>query len=141
MLKILKIQKISKIRKNTENIEITQSHFTFQGHFTFQSHFTFQAILPFKTILHFKFQISGNQERRNAKQEETFVRRVESLAAAAGRKWETINAGVSGISLKNELAILQETGLALEPNIVLTSEAGFEKTQPRCDSNAWSARS
>ena len=74
MLKILKIQKISKIRENTENIEITQSHFTFQGHFTFQSHFTFQAILPFKAILHFKFQISGNQGRRNAKQEETFVR-------------------------------------------------------------------
>ena len=74
MLKIMKIQKISKIRENTENIEITQSHFTFQGHFTFQSHFTFQAILPFKAILHFKFQISGNQGRRNAKQEETFVR-------------------------------------------------------------------
>ena len=52
-------------------------------------------------------------------EEETFVRRVESLAAAAGRKWETINAGVSGISLKNELAILQETGLALEPDIVV----------------------
>ena len=45
--------------------------------FTFQSHFTFQAILPFKAILHFKFQISGNQERRNAKQEETFVRPYE----------------------------------------------------------------
>ena len=34
----------------------------------------YPLILHFKAILHFKFQISGNQERRNAKQEETFVR-------------------------------------------------------------------
>ena len=52
-------------------------------------------------------------------EEETFVRRVETLAQGEGRNWETINSGVSGISLKTELAILHETGLALEPDVVI----------------------
>jgi hypothetical protein len=52
-------------------------------------------------------------------EEETFVRRVETLAQSEGRNWETINSGVSGISLKTELAILYETGLALEPDVVV----------------------
>jgi hypothetical protein len=52
-------------------------------------------------------------------EEETFVRRVESKARNAGRSWETINAGVGAISLKNELAILVESGLGLEPDVVV----------------------
>ncbi|MGY8827750.1 MAG: SGNH/GDSL hydrolase family protein [Candidatus Latescibacterota bacterium] len=52
-------------------------------------------------------------------EEETFVRQVEQRAQAQGRGWETINSGISGISLKTELAILHETGLALEPDIVV----------------------
>ena len=50
---------------------------------------------------------------------ETFVRRVETMGRGHGRDWEAINAGVSGISLKNELAILVETGLALAPDVVI----------------------
>jgi hypothetical protein len=52
-------------------------------------------------------------------EEETFVRRVESLARDRGADWETINAGVGAISLENELAILHETGLDLEPDVVV----------------------
>ncbi len=52
-------------------------------------------------------------------EEETFVRRIEELAQSEGRHWETINSGVSGISLKTELAILHETGIALEPDVVV----------------------
>lgn len=50
---------------------------------------------------------------------ETFVRQVEKIAAAGGRSWETINAGVGGISLANELHILEETGLDLDPDVVV----------------------
>ena len=52
-------------------------------------------------------------------EEETFVRLVEETAAAAGRNWETVNAGVGGISLKNELSILFETGLLTRPDAVV----------------------
>lgn len=50
---------------------------------------------------------------------ETFVRLVETQAREAGSDWETINAGVGAISLENELAILTETGLMLEPDVVV----------------------
>jgi hypothetical protein len=50
---------------------------------------------------------------------DTFVRRVETLARNGNKNWETINAGVGAISLKNELAILLETGIQLKPDVVV----------------------
>jgi len=50
---------------------------------------------------------------------QTFVRRVEALARRDGLTWETINAGVGGVGLDNELAILLETGLSTEPDVVV----------------------
>lgn len=52
-------------------------------------------------------------------EQDTFVRRIEMQARGEGRDWETINAGVGAISLKTELAILQETGIGLHPDIVV----------------------
>jgi hypothetical protein len=52
-------------------------------------------------------------------EEETFVRRVEGLARGRGSDWETINAGVGSIGLENEIAILHETGLDLDPDVVV----------------------
>jgi len=52
-------------------------------------------------------------------EEDTFVRRVEKQARQEGRDWETINAAVGAISLKTELAILQETGMGLRPDVVV----------------------
>lgn len=52
-------------------------------------------------------------------EEQTFVRQVESRARQAGKNWETINAAVGAISLETELAILQETGIGLKPDIVV----------------------
>lgn len=50
---------------------------------------------------------------------ETFVRRIEARARRDGHAWETINAGVGGASLDNEMAILLETGLATDPDLVV----------------------
>ncbi len=52
-------------------------------------------------------------------EEQTFVRRVERLARESGDDWETINAGVGAISLETEMAILKETGLNLQPDVVV----------------------
>jgi hypothetical protein len=52
-------------------------------------------------------------------EQDTFVRRVERLAGARGEDWETINSGIGAISLENELAILYETGLGLDPDVVV----------------------
>jgi lysophospholipase L1-like esterase len=54
-------------------------------------------------------------------EEASFVRRVEALseAPAAGERFETINAAVAGISLADELAILQETGFSTDPDVVV----------------------
>ena len=52
-------------------------------------------------------------------EEETFVRLVEDLAQTEKLAWETVNAGIGGISLANELAILEETGLSLSPDAVV----------------------
>jgi hypothetical protein len=52
-------------------------------------------------------------------EEETFVGLVGSLSAASGAPLETVNAGVGGIGLEAELAILLETGLRARPNIVV----------------------
>jgi lysophospholipase L1-like esterase len=50
---------------------------------------------------------------------DTFVRLVESEAAARGWPVQTINAGVPGIGLADELAILLESGLDTEPDVVV----------------------
>lgn len=52
-------------------------------------------------------------------EEETFVRLIEILANNQDLGWETINASVPAISLQNQLAILAETGLALNPDVVV----------------------
>jgi|TARA_Y100000310_G_scaffold340535_1_gene436623 hypothetical protein len=52
-------------------------------------------------------------------EDETFVHIVESLAENDMLEWETINAAVGGISLKNEIAILLETGLSTDPDAVV----------------------
>lgn len=52
-------------------------------------------------------------------EDETFVRLIEKKARRENRHWETINAGVGAISLKTELAILLESGLGLEPDVVV----------------------
>jgi hypothetical protein len=52
-------------------------------------------------------------------EEETFVRLVEGEAQRHGVDWETINGGVSAIGLKEDLAILIETGLLVDPDVVV----------------------
>ena len=49
----------------------------------------------------------------------TFVRLVEDLARADGLAWETINAGVNGLGTNGELAVLNETGLSVSPDVVV----------------------
>lgn len=55
--------------------------------------------------------------------EETYVKRAEDYLRRLlkGRTVEAINAGVGDIGLKEEIAILEEKGLSLEPNIVVLS--------------------
>ncbi len=51
---------------------------------------------------------------------ETFVRMVETLSAQGGGPvYETINAAVGGVGLEDELAILNETGLGTNPDVVV----------------------
>jgi lysophospholipase L1-like esterase len=50
---------------------------------------------------------------------DTFVRRVERLARDQGKDWETINAAVNGLGTNGELAVLNETGLSVDPDIVV----------------------
>jgi hypothetical protein len=50
---------------------------------------------------------------------ETFVRQVEAASWRTETPIETINAGMGAISLMNELAILEETGLSTEPDAVV----------------------
>ena len=52
-------------------------------------------------------------------EEESFVRQVEARSRQTGFPLETINAAVGAISLANELAILEETGLSTEPDAVV----------------------
>lgn len=52
-------------------------------------------------------------------EDQTFVRIVEARARASGRDWETVNAGVGAIGLDHEIAILLETGLSTEPDVVV----------------------
>ncbi|MFO0984763.1 MAG: SGNH/GDSL hydrolase family protein [Planctomycetota bacterium] len=48
-----------------------------------------------------------------------WVRKVEQLSQSTSEPLETINAGVGGIGLQNELAILVETGLGTQPDVVV----------------------
>jgi lysophospholipase L1-like esterase len=50
---------------------------------------------------------------------DTFVRLVEDQARRDGRDWETVNAGVNGLGTNGELAVLNETGLSVSPDIVV----------------------
>jgi len=52
-------------------------------------------------------------------EEETFVRRVEALASEYGTRIETINAGVGAASIGDELALWQETGAVVRPDVVV----------------------
>ncbi len=52
-------------------------------------------------------------------EQETIVRQVERLARRKGRPLETVNAGVGAIGLANELAILLETGLSVDPDVIV----------------------
>jgi lysophospholipase L1-like esterase len=52
-------------------------------------------------------------------EEETFVSLVGRLSGESGAPLETVNAGVGGIGLETELAILRETGLRTEPDTVV----------------------
>ena len=53
--------------------------------------------------------------------EESFPARVAESARKKGQDWEVINAAVGAISLENELAILLETGLSVEPDVVVVN--------------------
>jgi lysophospholipase L1-like esterase len=50
---------------------------------------------------------------------DTFVRLVEDLARTDGLGWETINAGVNGLGTNGELAVLNESGLSVSPDVVV----------------------
>jgi lysophospholipase L1-like esterase len=52
-------------------------------------------------------------------EEETFVRIVQNLSETFSEPLETVNAGVGAIGLENYLNILQETGLNIQPDIVI----------------------
>jgi lysophospholipase L1-like esterase len=52
-------------------------------------------------------------------EDQTWVRRVEQLSASTPNPLETINAGVWAIGLADELAILLETGLSTNPDVVV----------------------
>src|SRR5262249_3808860 len=52
-------------------------------------------------------------------EEYTFVRLVEGLARADGPGWETVNAAVNGLGTNGELAVLNETGLSVSPDVVV----------------------
>jgi GDSL-like Lipase/Acylhydrolase family len=52
-------------------------------------------------------------------EDETFVRMVEVLARRDGKPWETVNAGVSGLGTNGEIAVLTETGLSTQPDVVV----------------------
>jgi hypothetical protein len=61
---------------------------------------------------------SVNVEETYPGQAETFLRTAEH-PALEGREVRVINAGIGAIDLENEFAILMDTGLLVEPDIVL----------------------
>ena len=50
---------------------------------------------------------------------DTFVRQVETLSAGRTEPIETVNAGIFGESLQTYLTVLGETGLSIEPDLVV----------------------
>ena len=52
-------------------------------------------------------------------EEQSWVRRVETLSESTPRPLETVNAGVWAIGLADEVGILLETGLRAEPDVVV----------------------
>jgi len=52
-------------------------------------------------------------------EEKTFVRLTETVAEKHGCRWETVNAAVGGADLYSELAVLKETGLTVNPDVVV----------------------
>lgn len=52
-------------------------------------------------------------------EEETFVRRVETLSVNGARPLETVNAGIGAIGLQNALSILMEMGIGIDPDVVV----------------------
>jgi hypothetical protein len=52
-------------------------------------------------------------------EEETHVDLIRSAARSAGRSIEVVNAGVAGVSLAEEIALLNETGLLAQPDAVV----------------------
>ena len=63
-------------------------------------------------------------------EEETFVRLVgRGSERDGGAALETVNAGVGGVGLENELALLRETGLRAEPDVVVL-EVYLNDVQP-----------
>ena len=71
-------------------------------------------------------------------EQQTIVRRVEALSAATDEPLETVNAGVGAVGLATELAILQETGFATDPDAIalnwylndVQASAGVELVEP-----------
>jgi hypothetical protein len=49
----------------------------------------------------------------------TFVRLIEGLARKDGLSWETVNAAVNGLGTNGELAVLNESGLSVSPDLVV----------------------
>ncbi len=52
-------------------------------------------------------------------EEWTFVRLLEKLARSQGDNWEAVNGAVEGLGTNGELAVLNETGLGLKPDVVV----------------------
>ncbi len=50
---------------------------------------------------------------------DTFVRQVETLSVGRTEPLETVNAGIFGESLQTYLTVLEETGLSIEPDLVV----------------------
>jgi len=82
-------------------------------------------------------------------EEQTFVRLVGDFGRQMGHAWNTINTGVGAIGLANEVAILQESGLSVRPDVVvldfylndfLESPGVFMVSPPPILSWSWAAR-
>lgn len=62
--------------------------------------------------------------------EVTFVEQAENLLRAAGLDTEVINGGVGDVGLREEVAILEERGLAIAPDVVLVVLYGNDSRPP-----------
>lgn len=86
-------------------------------------------MLKEKTDRDFRILVLGDSITfaENLPKEQTFPFIIESLLEEMpteklkGKNIQVINSGIGGIDLQNELAILMETGLSIEPDIVLVA--------------------